>query len=344
MRIVDVPIPRLVYSVSVHKPIAEHATFADLVSGRLVYASAAFAARLRAAGDESARSAPDTGWDVLWRRYRAGALIGIESEETVTLACDGDDGGKGLYDRLLTALEKHELTEVTPHGQTAGLGAPVSCRWKRWTLGYERGMRARLVPDRTRVDVQPRTIPLMWCPECQEEMRPIERIGGYPIPEYLEFAAAMGEELDLEGCIIDPDVRTSHWRCAACRAELVPGSLDPEEVADMVLGGERRPVPHCPRTFTDGRVVVWAPNFALRGGGWSYRLYPRVAAKLAEAEHGWVATRHGNGATVFYDWREFSLLLPGPVLQPARPRVNLKDQRTMSLGGVRVHGQLLPWG
>lgn len=120
----------------------------------------------------------------------------------------------------------------------------------------------------------------------------------------------MGEELDLDDCIVDPDVRTSHWRCAACRAELVPGSLDPEEVADMLLRGERKPVPHCPRTFTDGRVVVWAPNFALRGGGWSYRLYPRVAAKLAEAEHGWVATRHGNGATVFYDWREFSLLLP----------------------------------
>lgn len=174
MGIVDVPIPRLVYSVSVHRPMAEHATFADLVSGQLVYASAAFGARLRAAEDESARGAPHTGWDVLWRRYRAGGPIGMENEETVTLACDGDDGGEGLYDRLLTALEEHKLTEVTPHGQTARLGAPVSCRWKRWTLGYERGMRARLVPGgRDPRGVQPRTTPLMWCPECQEEMRPV---------------------------------------------------------------------------------------------------------------------------------------------------------------------------
>ncbi len=343
MRIVDVPIPRLVYSVSVHKPISAHADLGDLVSGRLTYASEAFSKLLVAALEESRLGAPDTGWDVLWFKYKAGPFIGIEAEETVTLSCDGDDEGEGLYGRLLAALDKCGLPEVLPHGRTASAGNPVSCRWNRWTLGRKRGFSARLVADATRADVQPRSTPMMRCPACAAVMRPVERIAGYPMPEYVEFAAAMGEKLELLGCEIDPKVRSSAWRCADCCEQIIPGSLDPEEVADMVLSGERKSVPRCPRTYTDGRAVVWTPDFALRGGGWSYRLYPRVASKLAEAARGWVVTRHGSGAAVFFDWRDFSLLLPDPLVKPARPRVNVKDQQTMHLGGVGVHGILLPW-
>ena len=335
MRRVSIPRLNVGVKTTLMKPASAHSNAVSLVRGDRRSASQAFSKGLGAALEQVARTAGEEGWWALWGAYIVGDWVGFERTEMVEFTCQDERGGDELMARLLEALEQHAFGELGGQriGVPSGDSHPTLCGWESWTFGPKRGVITSNLESSDDCDapiVHPD--PVLVCPKCGGEGRPVYRVWGYPVPEYVDLSKRLGEELDLMGCI-PSDLPELPARCSGCRAGLFPGHESAESVAEYVLVNEPQLVPKCPRLFVDHDDAVWTPDGQVFGTAWNFRMFPGIADRLdLSARMGGralVALRPMGGAVLFLDWRTLKQAFSGGPPPPYRFRL-----LTRSPGGV----------